>query len=141
MKFMAWHKERKRFFDVLSIGLSTLNGRKERYELNDGYVTIWSNLDEVELMWFTGVKDVKDNGLYTGHIVKAWKHLFLIYWDDKKLQYQAMPSYFGMMSRPLIELFVHTFKIVGDKFQGVDNFKEELKKWHPERFREFYPNN
>jgi hypothetical protein len=49
LKFRAFNYERGTYFEVLDIVTSELNGRERRYEMNNGYVTIWNKPSEARL--------------------------------------------------------------------------------------------
>jgi hypothetical protein len=61
LKIIVWHKERQQYFDLLAITLSDLNGRVKQAEINNGAVTIWVSLDQIEFVGLTTINQEEIN--------------------------------------------------------------------------------
>lgn len=68
--YIAWHKERKQMFYVLSLGLSDLNGRRIEAEINNGSFTIYPDMRDIILLPYTTVNDKDGKQIHVGYRVK-----------------------------------------------------------------------
>lgn len=73
LKFRAWHKEHKRYYDVLQILLDL-----ETVLLNDLLNAFECDLDEVIIEQFTGCKDKNGTEIYTNDLIGGYR----FYSDD-----------------------------------------------------------
>jgi YopX protein len=91
----AWHKSRKEMLTVLSINWDThgditvleLVGQKYRDEDEPPILEV--GLNEVELMWPTGLRDKKAHGIYQGDVCKRefWEQVGQIVYQNGMFQF------------------------------------------------------
>lgn len=145
LKYKAWHKGRQEIFDVLDITMSGLNDRKKRAELNNGSITIWASLDEINLMPYTGALDRYDNEIYLDYIVRRGWHrkLFLVYWDKTSLMYNvAHPGGEYEDITSLYNLTFYKIQVVGHKYdERFSSWDKYFKEYRPKIHKMIYLKN
>lgn len=76
-KFRAWHKEKKKMYQVVNLEL--MFHCVTCCELDDETTCRWTfYFKEIELMKFTGFYDTYGKDIYVGDIVKYGKHLYRV---------------------------------------------------------------
>jgi len=74
LKFKAWEKKEKKFYDVasLSFPLGKPSGKDVEIIIDgDRKVTEWRSIKDVELLQFVGLFDDNGEEIYKGHIVEV----------------------------------------------------------------------
>lgn len=85
IKYRAWHKAEKRMFEVFY--LSWFHGILLICD-NDAAISPHYGSGEVELMQFTGRRDLHRKDCYEGDIVRAGKIISVVSWGRYDCQFQ-----------------------------------------------------
>jgi len=93
-KLKAFDLERKVICSVLSIELSSLNGRNlGNVELNNGLVTFYKNYTKGDcvLLEFTGYQDSDKEDIYDSDILVGDDIIYLVQWNQNQTSWWLSP--------------------------------------------------
>ena len=125
IKFRAWDKKWKRMLVVSELEFNNVSGKLQGILTNDpnlqGYggagVSIFTDLDQVDLMQYTGLKDKNGVEIYEGDIVRLSLGWITVKAEVKYSGSQFIVDIDSVMSRSLDAYLV---KIIGNKFQNPE---------------------
>ena len=129
IKFRAWYKEKKRIGKVLGIDIL----HKEIYFSNED-VDCYGHTEfkDIELMQYTGMKDVTEKEIYEGDdrledlkrfvgIIKYENGIFKIVRTEKSL---IESKYFEMEQKKVSEIFIYSklydLEVIGNIFENKE---------------------
>ena len=136
IKFRAWDKRRKKWLEPHYVDISCA-GVISKVTVHRGYeIASDRNLDFIELMQYTGLKDKNGKEIYEGDIIEIrgqnYKYIAEIIWDDEKAGYDlkeintSIPDY--LLNMP--ELFVDRIsqiKVIGNIYENPELLEGEIK--------------
>src|SRR5690606_23340090 len=110
IKFRAWDKENKEMVEVELLGKRVLlckNGE-------------WENIEDFEVMQFTGLCDKNNREIYEGDIAKSGKRLFVAKWNNDIASFVWEPLD-GESSYPCFNVgTVKNVEVVGNIFENPE---------------------
>ena len=117
IKFRAWHKEKKIMGEVLGIDIL----HKEIFFSNED-VDCYEHTDfkDIELMQYTGLKDMREKEIYEGDILfeSFGEEYFKVVFKDGSFRLKT-----GGCSLPLKE-YAHICEVVGNIYKNPELIKE-----------------
>ena len=146
IKFRAWHKEKKIMGEVLGIDIL----HKEIF-FSNGDVDCYEHVDfkNIELMQYTGMKDVTEKEIYEGDVVKLIhtgieisadrledlkRFVGIIKYENgifkivKKEKSLIESKYFEMEQKKVSEIFIYSklydLEVVGNIYENPELLKE-----------------
>ena len=141
IKFRVWDKETKKMFDVTHLQLDVNNAKPtfvafdEQPAASMGYWDTFENMDEIELLQYTGFKDKNGKEIYDGHIVSV-KYLYdkrttdraQVVWREDKASF-GLKSLKGLTNE-VYELYQvtaeHNLEIIGNIYENPELLKDNL---------------
>ncbi|MCT3526501.1 YopX family protein [Latilactobacillus curvatus] len=112
IKFRAWHKNRKTFLDFYW----AVDKLGRTFSILDKYVYD-EFTDEIELMQYTGLKDVHGIEIYEGDVVEFEVSLTRTKAEVKYSRNQFIVSMNSVMPR---SLDLYLVKIIGNRFENPE---------------------
>lgn len=89
IKFRAWLKDEKKMVEVEEI--SFLGQKQIAYDeivgIHSLHYTLWVDLEDIELMQYTGLKDNNGVEIYEGDIVKCYYDLYIVKFQNSSFQF------------------------------------------------------
>lgn len=125
IKFRAWLKKEKKMGFVSKLTFSKEKGLYHAtIDDDEGNCIFYGFIEEVELLQFTGLKDVDGTEIYEGDLMKHKKDLYLVEWR------YGIASFCFTLLREDIKCYpnfnkgtVKSIEIVGNKFENPELLK------------------
>jgi len=121
IKFRAWHKEKKIMGEVLGIDIL----HKEIFFSNED-VNCYEHADfkDIELMQYTGLKDMREKEIYEGDILfeSFGEEYFKVVFEDGSFRAEFEGD-FDEYSFDLIDVVLQSCEVVGNIYENSELLK------------------
>lgn len=125
-KLRAWHREEKRMFEVAKIDFDRKIVWESRQTRRGG--TVGWDIEEVDLLQCTGLKDKNGKLIFEGDIVKVHHtnkviDIAEVRYVPEDLTYEA----FGKVCTPFVNTrWNNSFEIIGNKYENPELLKNTI---------------
>lgn len=124
IKFRAWVKDRKEIVNVEEIDFmnKVINYIDNDYE-NNRQEIIGACFEDIELMQYTGLKDMRGKEIYEGDIVKFLYSIFEVIWCNEKASFTLKNKKYKEFLNFIYENN-NGMEIVGNIYENTESIKE-----------------
>jgi len=117
LKFKVWNKAKKKMY--ISGSLSFSSERHSFVVFADKEMGLYKD-DDIEILQFTGQKDMNNKEIYQRDIIEIEDKRFIITWDNNRGGWAYTDVERRMTSQPFGRSVANTCAVIGNEFENKD---------------------